>query len=136
MYLGKGESMGIGAKRPSTMCDAFEALIAAIWLSLGYDATVEFILRYFDGRELEQDTEEETLDYAKSRLQEYVQSYGTDNVSYEIIKMEGPPHQRLFTAAVSYRDRIIGTGSGKSKKQAEKVAADMGLRLLKEWNDE
>ena len=131
MYLGKGELKEHGSNRASTMCDAFEAVVAAVWLSFGYDRTADFVLRYFDGMEIRQDTEEENLEDAKSLLQEYVQSFATDNVSYEIIKEDGPPHDRIFTAAAVYRDKIIGTGSGKSKKQAEKIAADAGLRLLK-----
>lgn len=130
LLLGKGEVSDGGRKRPSTLADAMEAVIASIYLSLGLDKAREFILRYFGG--LEEDIsgdEQNILDY-KTALQEYAQGLGGENVTYSILAEDGPPHIRTFTAGVFYQGRLLGRGSGRSKKDAEKAAAKQGFAAL------
>ncbi len=128
LFLGKGEEHDNGREKPSTLADAMEALIAAIFLSLGLEKTRAFILAHFAGLENALDTE--TKEDYKTLLQEYVQKTGGQNVSYQIIAEEGPAHRRVFTAAVFFRGRQIGQGQGRSKQQAEKGAAKEAYRFL------
>lgn len=127
-FLGKGEEHDGGREKPSTLADAMEALIAAIYLSLGVDAMRDFVLAHFAG--LENAAEVRMLDDYKTLLQEYVQKSGTQNVRYHILAEEGPAHQRLFTAGVFYQGKQIGQGQGRSKQSAEKAAAKEAYALL------
>lgn len=130
LLLGKGEEKDGGRRRPSTLADAMEAVIAAIYLSFGLGRAERFVLRYFSGIEKPQDDQEEVICDFKTELQEYVQKYKTENVTYAIISEEGPPHQRIFSAGVYLHGRMIGEGKGKSKKEAEKAAARIGYEVL------
>ncbi|MBR5329139.1 MAG: ribonuclease III [Firmicutes bacterium] len=136
LLLGKGEEKDGGRNRPSTLADAMEALIAAIYLSFGLGRAERFVLRYFGGIEKPRDDQEEVICDYKTELQEYVQKFRMENVTYQIISEDGPPHLRVFTAGVYHCGRLIGTGQGKTKKAAEKAAAGVGLETLKkERND-
>ena len=136
LLLGKGEEKDGGRNRPSTLADAMEALIAAIYLSFGLGRAERFVLRYFGGIEKPRDDQEEVICDYKTELQEYVQKFRMENVTYQIISDDGPPHLRVFTAGVYHCGRLIGTGQGKTKKAAEKAAAGVGLETLKkERND-
>ncbi len=132
LLLGKGEEKDGGRNRPSTLADAMEALIAAIYLSFGLERAEKFVLHYFAGLEKPRDDQEEVICDYKTELQEYVQRCHSENVRYEIVEESGPPHLRVFTAVVRYDGRVIGKGSGKTKKAAEKNAAKEGLAFLKE----
>ncbi len=132
LLLGKGEVSDGGRQRPSTLADAMEAVIASVYLSFGLDKTREFILRYFGGLEdIIPEAEKNILDF-KTALQEYAQSLGGENVSYDILREDGPPHIRVFTAGVFYHGQLLGQGKGRSKKDAEKAAAQQGFTRLKE----
>ena len=131
LLLGKGEEKDGGRNRPSTLADAMESVIAAIYLSFGLGRAESFVLRYFGGIEKPRDDQEEVICDFKTELQEYVQKFRMENVSYQILSEEGPPHLREFTAGVYHCGRLIGTGKGKTKKAAEKAAAGMGLEVLK-----
>lgn len=136
LLLGKGEEKDGGRRRPSTLADAMESVIAAIYLSFGLGKAERFVLRYFGGIEKPQDDQEEVISDFKTELQEYVQKYKTENVTYAILSEEGPPHQRTFVAGVYLHGSLIGEGTGKSKKEAEKAAARVGYQaLLKEARD-
>lgn len=130
LLLGKGEVSDGGRKRPSTLADAMEAVIASVYLSFGLDKAGEFILRYFGGlEEAIPGDEQSILDY-KTILQEYAQGLGGENVTYSILAEDGPPHVRTFTAGVFYQGRLLGKGRGRSKKDAEKSAAKEGFTAL------
>ncbi|MGI5873890.1 MAG: ribonuclease III [Bacillota bacterium] len=131
LLLGKGEEKDGGRNRPSTLADAMESVIAAVYLSFGLGRAEKFVLRYFAGLEKPRDDQEEVIGDYKTELQEYVQKYKMENVRYEIVDESGPPHLRVFTAAVYHRGKAIGSGRGKTKKAAEKAAAKEGLHYLK-----
>lgn len=131
LLLGKGEEKDGGRNRPSTLADAMESVIAAVYLSFGLGRAESFVLRYFGGIEKPRDDQEEVICDFKTELQEYVQKYKMANVIYEILSEEGPPHLRIFTAGVYHCDRLIGVGRGRTKKAAEKAAAAIGLETLK-----
>lgn len=131
LLLGKGEEKDGGRNRPSTLADAMESVIAAIYLSFGLGRAESFVLRYFAGIEKPRDDQEEVICDFKTELQEFVQKYKAENVTYQILGEDGPPHLRVFTAGVYHCGRLIGTGKGKTKKAAEKAAAGVGLATLK-----
>ncbi len=131
LLLGKGEEKDGGRNRPSTLADAMEAVIAAIYLSFGLGRAERFVLRYFAGLEKPRDNQEEVICDFKTELQEYVQKYRMENVHYKILSEVGPPHHRVFTAGVYHRGRLIGVGQGRTKKGAEKIAAEAGYETLK-----
>ena len=130
LYLGKGEDKGGGRDRDSILADAFEAVLAAIYLDGGMDAAKEYVMR-FVLREIETHTEENTKDY-KTILQEIIQRNPEETVSYILTGSDGPDHDKSFTVEVRLNSNVIGEGTGKSKKQAEQMAAKQALKLMGE----
>ena len=123
MFLGKGEENTGGRERPSILADAFEALIGAIFLDGGIAQAKKFILRFLN------DTELHLQDY-KTLLQEIIQQNPGERLSYIVVKEEGPDHDKSFTVEVHLNSNPIGSGEGKSKKQAEQQAAKEALGLM------
>jgi len=128
VLLGKGEESSGGRKRPSTLADAFEALIGAIYLDGGFDAVRALVLRLC-GEEIARIASSATERNPKGELQENLQSIEPQAPIYRIIGESGPDHRRVFQAEVSWRGRLLATGKGKSKKEAESRAAAEALRV-------
>ena len=119
--MGKGEEKSGGRNRPSILADAVEAVIGAVYLDQGYAAARDFILAHLE-EAIQKSEAGDHYDY-KSRLQELVQGKSRDNVSYSILEETGPAHDRSFVAGVFYQDRLLATGTGHSKKEAQQNAA-------------
>lgn len=130
LYLGKGEEASGGRDKPANLAGALEAVIAAIFLDQGQDATRDFILRLFDTELKELASQGAEVDY-KSQLQHLYQSQQQETPVYHIIEASGPDHDRRFTAEVIVGDTVLGRGYGKSKKLAETEAARSALEKLK-----
>lgn len=130
LLLGKGEELSGGRMRRSMLADAVEAFIGAIYLDGGIEAARGFILREMKDK-LHDLTEDTYVDY-KSRLQEWVQSRGRENVSYKLHQSNGPAHERWFVSGVYYREELLAEGSGKTKKESEQKAAAKALEQFKE----
>ena len=127
LFLGKGEDQTGGRKRPSVVSDAMEAMIGAIYLDGGLANAKEFVLRF-----ILNDIEHKQLFYdSKTILQEMVQAEFKDSLVYELLKEEGPDHNKTFEVCVKIGDRVIGHGIGRTKKSAEQVAAYHGICELK-----
>lgn len=127
LYLGKGEDLTGGRKRPSVVSDAMEAMIGAIYLDGGLANAKEFVLRF-----ILNDIEHKQLFYdSKTILQEMVQAEFKDSLVYELLKEEGPDHNKTFEVCVKIGGRVIGRGTGRTKKAAEQVAAYHGICELK-----
>jgi ribonuclease III, bacterial len=124
--LGKGEIKGGGNKRPSTLANCFEALLAAIYLDGGIEPARFFVLRFVRTHE---DFDEDTWDY-KTELQEVIQKNPEERVRYFVVAEEGPDHDKTFTVEVRLNSNVIGVGKGHSKKQAEQRAAQQALALM------
>ena len=126
LRLGRGEVQSGGAKRPSILADAFEALIAAIYLDGGIKPATKFILpfvkRMIDG--------EGGFEDYKTILQEIVQRNPEQSVSYVLVSEKGPDHDKTFEVEVRLHSNVIGMGTGRSKKAAEQSAAREALRLM------
>ena len=114
-----------GRTNPSVLCDTFEAVLAAVYLDGGLDAARAMVLRLIG------DCTETGETDPKSALQEYVQSKGLPNPTYETLGEEGPPHDRVFTAAVLIDGKQTAKGRGTSKKRAEQEAAAAALNMMK-----
>ncbi len=129
LRLSKGEAMGGGHQRPSMIADAFEAVLAAIYIDGG-----EAEARAFLGRTILprlRDTKAARSDY-KTLLQEAVQRRGLAAPTYRLAGESGPDHQKTFTAQVLYGGKVAGEGSGGTKKEAEQAAARAALSRLRE----
>ena len=127
LFLGKGEDLTGGRKRPSVVSDAMEAMIGAIYLDGGLANAKEFVLRF-----ILNDIEHKQLFYdSKTILQEMVQAEFKDSLVYELLKEEGPDHNKTFEVCVKIGGRVIGRGTGRTKKAAEQVAAYHGICELK-----
>lgn len=126
MFFGKGEEMTGGRQRISILADAFEAVIAAIYLDGGMEAARKFIMCTMKEQIDNAITGKVFLDY-KTHLQEIVQVKKDNRIKYEIIGEEGPDHSKIFYTQVKLNDSIIGYGKGRSKKEAEQEAAKMGI---------
>lgn len=128
LLLGKGEDKGGGRERDSILADAFEAVLAAIYLDGGMEPARRHVMR-FVLRELEHTDDEVFKDY-KTALQEIIQRNPEESVSYILTDENGPDHNKSFTVEVRLNSNVIGTGTGKNKKQAEQAAAKEALRLM------
>ena len=128
LLLGKGEEATGGRGRNSVVSDAMEALIGAIYLDGGFANAKEFIHRF-----VLNDIEHKQLFYdSKTILQEMVQAVPDQSLEYELVKEEGPDHNKTFEVRALLGSEEIGRGSGRTKKAAEAMAAYRGILKLKE----
>lgn len=128
LELGRGERRTGGADKNSILADAFEAVVAAIYLDGGFHAAFDFVRRHFDGLISGAEPTASDADY-KSRLQEQVQLSRHITPTYRVVSEEGPDHDKTFTVAVSVGE-LEALGEGKSKKTAEQAAARAALERL------
>ena len=128
LLLGKGEDKGGGRERDSILADAFEAVLAAIYLDGGMDVARKHVMRFILP-ELSHKDDEVFKDY-KTALQEIIQRNPEESVSYTLVGEEGPDHNKIFKVEVRLNSNTIGKGKGKSKKQAEQMAAKQALQLM------
>ena len=129
LYMGKGEDAGGGRSKAPNLAGALEAVIAAIYLDRGWAGTREVIVRLYGDAWVKAARPGAGLDY-KSKLQEVLQSGGQLTPSYRLVAETGPDHDKSFTAEVCSGSRILGAGTGKSKKLAETAAARAALEQL------
>ena len=131
LLLGRGEDKNGGRERDSILADAFEAVLAAIYLDGGMAAAKKHILNTVL-RDFDNHSDEDSFKDYKTTLQEIIQRNPEECVSYILLDETGPDHDKQFTVAVKLNSNIIGTGTGKSKKQAEQMAAHQALKLMGE----
>ena len=127
--LGKGEEMTGGRTRPSILADVIESILAAIYLDGGIEAAKAFILPFIPPLD-KLSTGKFLLGDYKTVLQEIIQQNPEESVTYEISDESGQAHNKQFTANVLLNGQIIGTGTGKSKKEAEQNAAKEAISLM------
>lgn len=128
VLLGKGEESTGGRRRLSTLADAFEALIGAVYLDSGQEAAKVLILRLFES-EIVGMVESPDERNPKGELQECLQAIHPEAPSYGIVNESGPDHRRVFQAEVKWCGKLLAVGKGKSKKEAEARAAAEALRV-------
>jgi ribonuclease-3 len=122
MNMSKGEEITGGRNRVSILADCVEAIIAAIYLDKGIEYSKNFILNNFSDTIEKAVSNEVILDY-KTKIQEILQQNGELDISYELVKFEGPPHRRKFFVDLIIDQCVKGSGQGYSKKEAEQNAA-------------
>ena len=127
LYLGKGEEATGGRLRNSVVSDAFEALIGAVYLDGGLACARELITRF-----VLNDIEHKKLFYdSKTILQEMVKSRQDGPLTYELVREEGPDHDKHFEVCARMGEQEIGRGEGRTKKAAEQMAAYKGILFLR-----
>jgi len=134
LLLSRGEESQGGRTRASSMADAFEAVIGAVFLDGGFEAARAFVLRRFNNA-LEQLPVLPTIENPKGELQELLQAQSSEPPQYRLVSATGPDHDRLFECTVEHAGVELGRGRGKSKKEAETAAAVAALALLRQKTD-
>ena len=129
LKLGHGEESCGGRTRPSILADATEAVFAAVYLDGGIRAASELIHRVLLDKEREETAEAKRRDY-KTKLQELVQRTPNQVLTYRLIGEQGPDHDKVLSFAVLRNDAGVGTGEGRSKKEAEQMAAKDALESM------
>lgn len=135
IYLGHGEDMNNGRERPSILADAFEALLAAIYLDSERDLTaVESFLMPYIKAEVAAIHGDGALVDSKTALQQIVQQVEGERLEYVLVAEHGPDHKKIFEVEAHLNSNVIGRGKAKSKREAEQRAAAEALRLFGEKN--
>lgn len=130
MLFGHGEATTRGRLRKSIIADAFEALLASLYLDGGLECARSFLLPRIIPV-IEKAAKGWDTDY-KSRLQKLVQQTPEEVLEYKLVGEEGPPHDRVFMSAVYLNSNLLGEGSGRTKREAEQQAAKMALGFFGE----
>lgn len=128
IYIGKSEKMSNGNNKPAILADSVEAVIAAIYIDGGLNPAKEFIIQNLK-EEIEIATKNVGKKDYKTVLQEELQKNGDVKIEYKIINEVGPDHNKTFEAQVSLNGKVLATGEGKSKKEAEMQAAKKALQF-------
>jgi ribonuclease-3 len=129
LRLGRGEELSGGRQRASLLADAFEALLAAIYLSEGFDRTLAFVRTHFGDVLRESDSQSLRKD-AKTRLQNFTQQHHAKTPTYELLSSQGPEHAKIFSVGVKLDGEVLAEGEGRSKKEAEQRAAEAALKMF------
>ena len=128
IQMGRGEEANGGRDRESTIADVLESLIGAAFLDGGLPAASAIVLRLMESMlSVHHDSADETIN-PKGALQELTQDVTNVLPAYDILGVTGPDHDRLYEATVSWNGKLLGTGTGRSKKDAEIEAARAAIR--------
>ena len=127
LLLGKGEEAGGGRQRPSIRADAVEAVLAAVYLDGGLGSARKIIQKYVLSKEIEGLTK--PRDY-KTALQELVQRENGQVLQYRLTGESGPDHDKRFFVEVTLNGKAVGSGTGRSKKEAEQMSAKAAIDAL------
>lgn len=128
VLLGKGEELTGGRHRPALLADVFESFIGALYLDQGIDVVKGFLKKHVFAN-ISSEGKLLVIDY-KTQLQEHTQHHGMGSLEYRIVNERGPAHEREFIAEVHMDADLLGTGAGRSKKEAEQQAAAQALLKL------
>jgi ribonuclease III len=130
VLLGKGEELSNGREKPSILADTFEALIAAIYLDVGFEKVKRFIIERFKSKIEKSKRSPHKLDF-KSQFQEYALENTSELPEYRTLKEKGPNHDKKFKVGLLIKNELISVGSGKTKKEAQQNAARVALDNIK-----
>lgn len=128
LLLGRGEEQQAGREKPSLLADALEAVVAAVFLDGGLKAAAKLTRRWF--QPLLEVLDESSWQDFKTRLQELTQARCKDSPAYQLLSESGPSHARQFRVEVRLGERPLAQGQGRTKKQAEQLAAKEALEKL------
>ena len=130
LLLGEGESQRGGRRRPALLASAFEAVVGAVYLDLGYEAASAFVVSLATP-ELTAHRPLGALKSPKSRLQEFTQRLTGERPQYRLLNAVGPDHDKVFRVEVAVGGRVIGVGDGHSRRMAETAAAARAIESLR-----
>ncbi|MFC6464497.1 ribonuclease III [Marinilactibacillus sp. GCM10026970] len=128
LRLGKGEELMNGRKRPSLLCDVFEAFVGAVFIDQGMSVVMDFLEKVLFPK-IDSGAFSHGMDH-KTALQELLQKNGVVTIVYQVIEEIGPDHDRQFVVEVFIEGDSLGSGKGRSKKGAEQEAARVALMTL------
>ncbi|TDM07128.1 ribonuclease III [Macrococcus lamae] len=128
ILLGKGEEKTGGRTRPALIADVFEAFIGALFLDQGFDAAVKFADRAIIPH-INEELMTGILDH-KTFLQEFLHQQGLGQIVYRLVEESGPAHHKSFTSEVVLDTKVIGSGTGRTKKESEQQAARIALETI------
>lgn len=128
LLLGRGERHSGGDNRPSILADAFEAVLAAVYLDGGMEPAKKLVLRFIT-REMVESRRPGFRDY-KTQLQEIIQQNPEEQLEYVLAEESGPDHDKHFVVEVRLNSNVLSRGGGRSKKEAEQQAAREALSLM------
>jgi ribonuclease-3 len=131
LRLGRGEELSNGRDRSSTLCDAVEAVLGAVFLDGGFEVARNVILGLIRDK-LDEIVEGTNLGDVKGTLQEILQAANQPNPCYRLVGEEGPDHAKIFEVEITVDGRPLAKGRGRSKKEAEKDAALQALREVRQ----
>jgi ribonuclease-3 len=131
LLLGEGESQRGGRRRPALLASAFEAVVGALYLDLGFDAAGAFVVERATP-ELTRESPLNALKSPKSRLQEFTQRLSGERPQYRLLQAVGPDHDKVFRVEVAVEGRVVGTGEGHSRRLAESAAAAGAIDALRQ----
>jgi len=129
LVLDRGEDESGGRDRPSILADGFEAVIGAVFLDRGFDVAADFVLRWL-APALAECGDDALEGNFKGALQELTQNIAKETPLYVTAEESGPEHDKTFVVEVYFRDELLGTGTGKTKKAAEQRAAQEAVEAL------
>lgn len=130
LLLGKGEEITGGRERDSILADSLEAIIGAVYLDQGFDSVKKFVINLIEREIIRASKEKEIFIDYKTKLQEILQKNMKSKIEYKLEKEEGPDHDKKFYIVAVIDDRVYGSGLGKSKKEAEQMAAKEALNRI------
>lgn len=132
IFMSKSEQRSGGCTRDSTLEDAVEAVIGAIYIDGGWGIVKKTIIRWMN--ELFADVQMMNFEInPKGKLQELVQDFGINTkIQYQITREDGPPHNRFFESEVKINGKLFGKGAGRTKKEAESIAAEKAIKKFQE----
>ncbi|MBM7647162.1 ribonuclease-3 [Bacillus ectoiniformans] len=133
VLLGRGEELTGGRMRPALLADVFEAFIGALYLDQGLEQVIPLLDQVVYPK-INSGAFSHMMDY-KSQLQELVQRKTKGQLEYKVLQEKGPAHSKEFVSQVTMNGEVLGTGTGRSKKEAEQFAAQMALTSLKELTE-
>jgi ribonuclease-3 len=134
LRMGRGEEANGGRRRDAVLCDAFEALVGAVFLDRGFEASERLVLRFIVP-ELEIVLARRRLKDAKSRFQELAQQRWRITPDYRISDVSGPDHAKTFVVEARLDGEILGRGRGASKAAAAQIAAEAALQEIEDRGD-
>ncbi|WP_326828274.1 ribonuclease III [Tissierella pigra] len=135
LLLGKGEESTGGRERESILADATEALVGAIYMDSDFEAVNKLLLKNFEADIVHAVAKGALFIDYKTELQENLQKITRGKIEYKVVKEEGPDHNKIFYMDLIVDDKIVGTGTGRSKKEAEQMAAKEALLVMGEINE-
>jgi ribonuclease-3 len=129
LLISKGEELTGGRTRPSILADAFEAVIAAIYLDGGLSKVKVFVINMLN-KTIKQAIHNKIISDYKSFIQEHIQKSSQGKITYKLLSEEGPDHSKNFEMAIMLDDKCLGMGKGNSKKEAQQAAAKDAVEKL------